>query len=309
MDTEDDKKHNDSKIIAKYNEFEIITDKIFFSLTSLLSIYLFYNKLIDNFMTKWQVCFFPTYIFITLNFLKVFYRIIKQEQEENEHHAFIYVRVRNLDNILIASNFFFLILYAEAFLVIFYFCEFMDYKKDEYLFYSVYSLLAILTTHVMYCLVRLLPMFKLDSHNNYSDNNEQGSTTTAFVGSLMAPILTYFSNMMIVCNASAGTCTQIYMSTITSIFGAFGVTISDFSDYLFPVTVVLLLVSLFSLYINKRKILHPPFLLGVFSTFIIILSHFVETLWILLYVGNILMIVAAIWNARLNKFYGLPSFK
>ena len=166
--------------------------------------------------------------------------------------------------------------------------------------------MAMFITHVFYCLFRLLPMFQLDSHIDYSNHTK--STSIGFASSVIAPILNYFSSMMIVCNASAGTCTQIYMSTITSIFGAFGVTISDFSDYLFPVTVVLLLVSLFSLYINKRRIMHPPFLLGVFSTVIIIVSHFIESLWLFLYIGNVLMIVAAVWNARMNKFYGLPSF-
>jgi len=95
------------------------------------------------------------------------------------------------------------------------------------------------------------------------------------------------------------------MSTITSILGAFGVTISDFSEYLFPVTLILLGVSLFSLYIKKKRLTHLPFLLGVLSTGLIILSHFVESLWFMLYVGNVSMIGAAIWNAKLNKFYGL----
>ncbi len=44
--------------------------------------------------------------------------------------------------------------------------------------------------------------------------------------------------MMIVYNSS-GVCAQVYMSTIASSLGAFGVTISDFSKYLFPITIVL----------------------------------------------------------------------
>ena len=305
MEIGDNKKDNDSPIISKYNSLDIISDKWLLSISSLFSIYLFYNKLNDNFMTKWQVCFYPSYLYILFNFIKSLLRIVIAEQEENESHH-IFVRVRNLDNILITSNFFNLILFSEAFMALFYFCEFMDYKKDEYLFYCVYVIMAMFITHVFYCLFRLLPMFQLDSHIDYSNHTK--STSIGFASSVIAPILNYFSSMMIVCNASAGTCTQIYMSTITSIFGAFGVTISDFSDYLFPVTVVLLLVSLFSLYINKRRIMHPPFLLGVFSTVIIIVSHFIESLWLFLYIGNVLMIVAAVWNARMNKFYGLPSF-
>jgi hypothetical protein len=100
------------------------------------------------------------------------------------------------------------------------------------------------------------------------------------------------------------------MSTITSLLGAFGVTISDFSDYLFPVTIVLLGISLFSLYVKNKKLTHRPFLLGLFSTIIIIVAHIFEDSWVyyFIYPGNILMIVSAVWNARTNKFYGLPRY-
>ena len=114
--------------------------------------------------------------------------------------------------------------------------------------------------------------------------------------------------MMIIC--SGGACTQIYISTITSILGAFGVTLSEITKYMFPITCVLLGVSLISLYIKKREILHKPFLLGVFSAMMIILGKYFEKTMLnkLVYPGNILMIIAAIWNAKMNKFSGLPIY-
>jgi hypothetical protein len=54
---------------------------------------------------------------------------------------------------------------------------------------------------------------------------ENKSIILAFVSSLLGPILTYFSNMMIIC--SDGACSQIYISTTTNILGAFGVTLSE----------------------------------------------------------------------------------
>ena len=114
--------------------------------------------------------------------------------------------------------------------------------------------------------------------------------------------------MMIIC--SGGACTQIYISTITSILGAFGVTLSEISKYMFPLTCILLGISLLSLYIKRKKLLHGPFLLGVFSSIIIILAKYYEKTKLnkLIYPGNILMIIAAIWNAKMNKFSGLPTY-
>ena len=51
--------------------------------------------------------------------------------------------------------------------------------------------------------------------------------------------------MMVIC--SGGACTQIYVSTITSLLGAFGVTISNLSKYMFPITCILMFISVFSL--------------------------------------------------------------
>ena len=137
---------------------------------------------------------------------------------------------------------------------------------------------------------------------------ENNSIILAFVSSLLGPLLTYFSNMMIVC--SGGACTQIYISTITSILGAFGVTLSEISKYMFPLTCILLGVSLISLYIKRKKFMHGPFLLGAFSSIIILLSKYYEKTKLnkLIYPGNVLMIIASIWNAKMNKFSGLPTY-
>ncbi len=79
---------------------------------------------------------------------------------------------------------------------------------------------------------------------------------------------------------------------------------------MFPITCVLLGVSHLSLYIKRKKLSHDPFLLGVFSAILILLGKYYENTKLkkLIYPGNNLMIFAAIWNAKMNKFPGLPIY-
>jgi hypothetical protein len=180
----------------------------------------------------------------------------------------------------------------------------LDDRNDEFLIASFKFLISTTIWGVLYSIIRKMPQLKLKEQAKEENN----SIFVAFASSLLGPILTYFSNMMIVC--SGGACTQIYISTITSILGAFGVTLSEISKYMFPITCILLGISLLSLYIKKKKILHPPFLLGLFSSILIILGKYYEKTVLSKFIlpGNILMIISAIWNARINKFSGLPIY-
>ena len=204
----------------------------------------------------------------------------------------------------IVSNFFKFILYLLLICFIYNIHSFLDYRNDDFLESSLKFLIATTVWGIVYSLIRKIPNLKLKESKKEKNN----SIIIAFITSLISPALTYVSNMMIIC--SGGACTQIYISTITSILGAFGVTLSEISKYMFPITCVLLGVSLISLYIKKREILHRPFLLGLFSAAMIILGKYFEKTWLskLVYPGNILMIIAAIWNARMNKFSGLPVY-
>ena len=59
--------------------------------------------------------------------------------------------------------------------------------------------------------------------------------------------------------------------------------------------------------LRKKRLTHKPFLLGVFSTALIIISNIFSKsrLYYLMYPGNICMIAAAVWNAKINKFHGI----
>ena len=309
---DDEEKSTNHHVICGYLEKEIIGEKIALPISLIFTSIFIVQKLNDNLMAKWQATFLPLHIYLIYSFLKYFIRIIKSElneEENNKKTSKSLEKIININNILLLSNFFSLINSALGLFSVYYLGDFLDKRKDESLMSSLYMIIGLNTSWMIYSFIRKMEMFRLRRKEQDNEDEGQSDSRMAFFSSLTAPILTYMSNMMIVCNS--GVCTQIYMSTIASLLGALGVTISDFSDYLFPITLVLLGVSLFSLYIKNKRLTHKPFLLGVVSTLAIILAHLFENtaLNYLLYPGNIGMIAAAIWNARVNKFSGLPRFK
>ena len=298
-----------SFLISEYESFEISKPNIFLYTCLFFTSYFLYLKITDRFIALWRATFYPLYLFLITKVLISFYLIIKNDNnskdEKGKHNILLNnLEIKNFLNIYIISNFFQFIFYLLLICFIYNVHSFLDNRKDEFLFSAVKFLIATSIWGMFYSLIRKIPNLRLKEGRKEKSN----SIIIAFITSLISPALTYFSNMMIIC--SGGACTQIYISTITSILGAFGVTLSEITKYMFPITCVLLGVSLISLYIKKREILHKPFLLGVFSAMMIILGKYFEKTMLnkLVYPGNILMIIAAIWNAKMNKFSGLPIY-
>jgi hypothetical protein len=306
-----DKKREDinSFIISEYEKYNISKPDIFLYICLFLTSYFLYLKITDRFIALWRVTFYPIYVYLILKTLISFYLIIKNDnitsiQKEKHDILLNNLEISNLLNIYIVSTFFKFILYLLLICFVYNIHSFLDDRNDDFLIASFKFLIATTIWGFLYSIIRKIPQLKLKEQAKEENN----SIFVAFASSLLGPILTYFSNMMIVC--SGGACTQIYISTITSILGAFGVTLSEISKYMFPITCILLGISLLSLYIKKKKILHPPFLLGVFSSILIILGKYYEKTVLSKFIlpGNILMIISAIWNARINKFSGLPIY-
>jgi hypothetical protein len=298
-----------SFLISEYESFEISKPNIFLYTCLFFTSYFLYLKITDRFIALWRATFYPLYLYLITKILISFYLIIKNDNnskdEKGKHNILLNnLEIKNFLNIYIISNFFQFIFYLLLICFIYNVHSFLDNRKDEFLFSAVKFLIATSIWGMFYSLIRKIPNLRLKEGRKEKSN----SIIIAFITSLISPALTYFSNMMIIC--SGGACTQIYISTITSILGAFGVTLSEITKYMFPITCVLLGVSLISLYIKKREILHQPFLLGVFSAMMIILGKYFEKTMLnkLVYPGNILMIIAAIWNAKMNKFSGLPIY-
>ena len=298
-----------SFLISEYEKYNIPRPDIFLYICLFLSSYFLYLKITDQFIALWRATFYPLYIYLIINALISFYIIVKNDnissiQKEKSDLILNNLEIPNLLNIYIVSNFFKFILYLLLICFIYNIHSFLDDRNDEFLIAAFKFLISTTIWGILYSLIRRIPQLKLKEQ----EKEENKSVIISFISSLLGPILTYFSNMMIIC--SGGACTQIYISTITSILGAFGVTLSEISKYMFPITCVLLGVSLLSLYIKRKKLLHGPFLLGVFSSIIILIGKYYENTKLkkLIYPGNILMIFAAIWNAKMNKFTGLPMY-
>jgi hypothetical protein len=100
----------------------------------------------------------------------------------------------------------------------------------------------------------------------------------------------------------SGACSSFYISTLSSFFSAFGISVIDMSSFLAPLTGFLLSITLYSIYYTRKTILFAPFWLATFSSALIIftqLNH--EWEFPLLYIGNLLIIVSVVWNNRLIK--------
>ena len=245
-------------IISEYEKYNISKPDIFLYICLFLTTYFLYLKITDRFIALWRVTFYPLYIYLFIKTLISFYTIIKNDnissiQKEKTDLFLNNLEISNLLNIYIISNFFKFILYLLLICIIYNIHSFLDNRNDEFLIASFKFLISTTIWGILYSLIRKIPQFKLKEQMK----EENKSIILAFVSSLLGPILTYFSNMMIIC--SGGACSQIYISTITSILGAFGVTLSEISKYMFPLTCVLLGISLLSLYIKKKKYCMDPF--------------------------------------------------
>ena len=305
-----DKKSEDinSFLISEYEKYNISSPNLFLYTCLLLTSYFLYLKVNDKFIALWRVTFYPLYLYLIVNSLLRFYLIIKTDSlssTEKEKEYLSGLQIPNLSNIYVISNFYKFVLYLLIICFIYNIHSFLDIRDDNFLFASLKFLIIACLWSILYSILRKMPQLKIKESLNIEKSN---SYIVAFISSLIGPFLTYLSNMLIICNG--GACTQIYMSTITSLLGAFGVTLSEVSKYMFPITCILLGISLLSLFYKKRSFTHKPFLLGIFAAGFILVGKYYEKTKIkyLTYPGNILMIAAAIWNVKINKFSGLPVY-
>jgi len=122
---------------------------------------------------------------------------------------------------------------------------------------------------------------------------------TPLVTSLLTPLFNFLGGSFALC--SGGSCSSIYGSTISAIFSAFGISISEWMPYLDGVTVILVLVSVYVLYYAKKSLKYKPFIMGAIAAVMILFTQFFLTTRYPIYLGNVLMVTAALWNSKLNK--------
>lgn len=138
----------------------------------------------------------------------------------------------------------------------------------------------------------LLPAAMQEEHSSLKNR------ITACFSAIFAPCVNFLGASMVIC--SGGGCTTIYGSTISAIFGAFGVSATEWLPFLDWLTGILVLVSIYVIYTAKHSVKYPPFIISAIAGVLIITNMiFLETRYPI-YAGNILMILAAYLNYKMN---------
>lgn len=101
---------------------------------------------------------------------------------------------------------------------------------------------------------------------------------------------------------SGGACNSFYVSTLSAFFSAFGIPISQYLHYLNFLCIFLLVFSLTSLYSVKGSFKYGPFLLTLVGAGLIMWDMLIQDINYLNYLGNVMVIAAAFWNSKLNRF-------
>lgn len=145
------------------------------------------------------------------------------------------------------------------------------------------ALLPIFMVFVMHCVCRVLqdpPLF-------------------------LTPLINLLAPPLAVCSMS-GSCSSFYLSVTSSFFGAFGSSFVDFFELLKPLTYVLLLITLLSVYSVHKTLTHKPFILAFTSSILILLGEYLSSL-LTITTGNILLVASVIWNNRQLKTNDIKS--
>lgn len=112
----------------------------------------------------------------------------------------------------------------------------------------------------------------------------------------LTPLINLLAPPLAVCTMT-GTCNSFYLSVFSSIFGAFGSSFVDFFEVLKPLTYVLLLITLLSVYSTHKMILYPPFILSCFSCVMILVGEGVQSIALITF-GNLALVASVLWNNR-----------
>ncbi len=93
-------------------------------------------------------------------------------------------------------------------------------------------------------------------------------------------------------------CWPAYAGLLSSI----GVGFVDYTPYLLPVTVILLVISMVTLaYKAKTRRGYGPLIIGTIGSLLIVVGKFVLDIDIILYLGAITLITGSMWNAWPKK--------
>ena len=265
-----------------------------FPLLNILTLLFIYAKNTSDLFVRWLIILSPTLIYLIIQILISLKDLFFLETHD--------IQINILEIQLILTNKFARILLSTISLIFLIFLaeylDFLDYPPQEpfpqYDLVHLYIIaFLILIGFFIYSIV-INRMMRRDVDNNVSSSEKINIFTI-----LMNSIFSILGNTMTIC--SSGACNSIYISTLSAFFSAFGITIVDWLPYLRYSAIVFILISIFSLYSAKKSLIYAPFLVCLVGSILILSSMFYFENSYLLYIGNILMIGAAIRNAKVNK--------
>jgi len=235
--------------------------------------------------------FSPTLLYLALQMFIYLKRIIIVEEDSiRDVHGIVSKRFTLMDNLF----------HFILSLLMLCFAWYALYRRDH-LNYNL-SVKPLYIAAALYLFTQVFYTYSVRAAENallLPVSNEAKDKGTSLLTTILTPIFNFLGGSFVLC--SGGSCSSIYGSTLSAIFGAFGISVSEFLPYLEGVTIILVLVSVYVLYYAKKSFKYKPFILSAVAAVMIIGTQlFFETRYPI-YVGNVLMIGAAIWNSRLNK--------
>lgn len=263
-----------------------------FFILNILTIILCYAKFEgDLFFFNWMMTFSPTLLYLAIQMVIYLKRVIIIDEDSlTDDKAIHQNRFQLIDNL-----FHFLLS-----LLMFCFAAYVLYRLDNP--DSQLSKRPIYIISTFYLFVQFLYTLSAKSMQEQSTlpiSNEEKSTSSSILTTMLTPLFNFLGSSFMIC--SGGTCSTIYGSTISAIFGAFGISISEWLPYLDGVTIILVFVSVYVLYYAKQSLTYKPFMLGAAGAIAILFTTFFLETRYPIYVGNVCLIAAAIWNSKLNK--------
>jgi len=240
----------------------------------------------ELFFFTWQMSLAPTFLYLAIQVLSYLKKvIIMDEATYKEVYSVKINRFQLLD------SFFHLILTLLILFKAIYIAYMLDMEDEKV------SSKPLFASAALYMMVHFAYTYLSKSFDKEatSPSEKDSSLFTAVV----SPILNFLGSSFVLCGG--GTCSTIYGSTISAIFSAFGISISEWLPFLDWLTFLLVLVSVGVLYYAKKDFTYKPFLLSVVAATIIFADQlFLQMRWPI-YIGNVMMVTAALWNSRLNK--------
>lgn len=267
-----------------------------FPILNLISLMLVYSKVEGElFFWSWTAVLTPTMLSLIIVAAQNFFTLVTFDPSDTtalkEYSSLKLHFIKSMFNVIFS---------IFGFLIVYVFGALKDKVSNQINNSHGFALVAcILVAYIVYSVwvdqearKAMIPSAMQEAHSGFKNR------LTACLSAMVAPIMNFLGASMVIC--SGGACTTIYGSTISAIFGAFGVSATNWLPFLDWLTAIIVLVSVYVVYTAKYSVKYPPFLLSAAGAVCILSNMLFFTARYLIWAGNVLMILSAYLNYRLN---------